>query len=108
MEEIRKNNGHFYTSLSREEMLERYPNHLVFDLGDHVYKKYYDLDRQGSVDIRIMYKTQIENLLPGNYDVLEEDIDDGLLNNIKPDVMAETITNRNNINNKGDNKNAQS
>ena len=95
MEEIRKNNGHFYTSLSREEMLERYPNHLVFDLGDHVYKKYYDLDRQGSVDIRTMYKNQVESILPGNYDIFEEDISNALLHNIKPNDMANIIIERN-------------
>ena len=110
MEEIRKNNGHFYTSLSREEMLERYSNHLVFDLGDHVYKKYYDLDRQGSVDIRTMYKNQVESILPGDYIVADSDIDDGLLNNIQPEKMANAITRRNgcviNKNKEGENKNA--
>lgn len=111
MEEIRKNNGHFYTSLSREEMLERYPNHLVFDLGDHVYKKYYDLDRQGNVDVRSMYKNQIASFMPDNYEISEEDIDSGLMNNIKPNNMATLIMRRKNyvskdIKNEGDDINA--
>lgn len=110
MEEIRKNNGHFYTSLSREEMLERYPNHLVFDLGDHVYKKYYDLDRQGNVNIRTMYKNQIERLLPGDYEISEENISYGLINNVKPNDMATLVMRQKecvaNIDNKGDNNNA--
>ena len=102
MEELRTNQGHFYTSLDRKEMLDRYPNHLKFDLGDRVYRKWYDLDRQGVIDIRTMYKEQVKSFLPGDYIVADSDIDDGLLNNIQPEEMANTITTRNScvINNK--------
>ena len=101
LEEL-KNHGGFYISLDRSDMLERYPNHLKFDLGDHVYKKYYDLDRQGIIDIRTMYKEQVKSFLPGDYIVADSDIDDGLLNNIQPEEMANTITTRNScvVNNK--------
>lgn len=111
MEAMKSNNGHFYISLDRPSMIERYPNHLRFDLGDHVYRKWYDLDREGFVDIRTMYKEQVKTFLPGDYIVADSDIDDGLLNNIQPEKMANTITRRNDcvINNKnkeGENKDA--
>ena len=96
MEAMHSNNGRFYIALDRPTMLERYPNHLKFDLGDHVYKKYYDLDRQGVIDIRTMYKEQVKAFLPGDYIVADSDIDDGLLNNIQPEEMANKITTRNN------------
>ena len=110
LEEL-KNHGGFYTSLDRSDMLERYPNHLKFDLGNHVYKKYYDLDRQGVIDIRTMYKEQVQSFLPGDYIVADSDINDGLLNNIQPEEMANKITARNScvVNNKnqeGENKDA--
>lgn len=102
MEAMENNNGRFYISLDRPSMIERYPHHLRFDLGDRVYKKYYDLDRQGFIDIRTMYKEQVKSFLPGDYIVADSDIDDGLLNNIQPEKMANTITTRNScvINNK--------
>ncbi len=104
MEEIRKNNGHFYTSLSPDEMFERYPNHLVFDLGEHVYRKWYDLDREGFVDIRTMYKTQIEMCAPG-LTIADNDITYGLINSVKPNDMANIIINNTRVD-KGDNANA--
>jgi hypothetical protein len=60
------------------------------------------LDREGFVDIRTMYKEQVNSFLPGDYIVADSDIDDGLLNNIQPEKMANTITTRNScvINNK--------
>ena len=102
MEAMHSNNGRFYIALDRPTMIERYPNHLRFDLGDHVYRKWYDLDRQGFIDIRTMYREQVKTFLPGDYDITDSDIDDGLLNNIQPEEMANTITRRNScvINNK--------
>ena len=111
MEAMHSNNGRFYIALDRPTMIERYPNHLRFDLGDHVYRKWYDLDRQGFIDIRTIYREQVKAFLPGDYIIADSDIDDGLLNNIQPEEMANTITTRNDcvINNKnqeGENKDA--
>lgn len=111
MEELRTNQGHFYTSLDRPAMLERYPNHLRFDLGDHVYRKWYDLDRQGFIDIRTMYCEQVKTFLPGDYDITDSYIDEGLLKNIKPEDMASLIIKQKDcipeiIDKEGDNKNA--
>ena len=91
MEAMKSNNGRFYISLDRPTMIERYPNHLRFDLGDHVYRKWYDLDREGFVDIRGMYKEQVQSCIPGGYIVSDSHIDEGLLKNIKHDVMATLI-----------------
>lgn len=111
MEAMKSNNGHFYISLDRPTMLERYPNHLRFDLGDHVYRKWYDLDREGFVDIRGMYKEQVQSCLPGDYNVTDSHIDEGLLKNIKPDIMAALIMKQKDcipkiIDNEGENKDA--
>ena len=92
MEEIKKNNRRFFISLDRKEMLERYPDHLIFDLGDHVYKHYYDLDGQDYIDIRTMYRNEVESLLLNGHKMSEGDITYGLLNNIKPDRMATRIS----------------
>ncbi len=110
MEAFKSNNGHFYVSLDRPSMIERYPNHLRFDLGDHVYRKWYDLDREGFVDIRGMYKEQVQACLPGSYIVSDDNVTEGLLRNIKPDMMADLIMRCKDcvprIMDKGDNKNA--
>ena len=92
MEEMKRNGGHFFISLDRKEMLERYPDHLVFDLGDHVYKHYYDLDGQDYIDIRAMYRNDIESILSSECKISEDDITYGLLNNVKPDRMAIRIS----------------
>ena len=92
MEEMKKNNGHFFISLDRKEMLGRYPDHLIFDLGDRVYKHYYDLDGQNYIDIRTMYKNDVESFLSGECKISEDDITCGLLNIIKPDRMAMSIS----------------
>ena len=106
MEEMKKNGGRFYISLSREEMLERYPLHLCFNLGDYVYKKYYDLDGQDYIDIRTMYENQVRTFFNGQYEITGEDITHGLKNNIKPKEMAILIIQKTINSNKGDNTNA--
>ena len=111
MEELKNNRGHFYVSLDRPAMLERYPNHLRFDLGDRIYKKWYDLDRQCTIDIRNMYKEQVQSCLPGDYEIIDSDIDNGLIKNIQPNDMATLIMRRNECvskveNKEGDNKDA--
>jgi hypothetical protein len=99
MESFQSNNGRFYISLERSEMFERYPNHLRFDLGDKVYKSYADIDDEKFIDIRNMYKEQVEKLVEG-YTCTDEDITYGILNTIKPSKMAENI--KNTIINKND------
>ena len=106
MEEFKTNQGRFYISANREEMFERYPNLLRFDLGDYVYKKYYDLDGQDYIDIRTMYENQIRTFFDSQYEVSVEDITYGLKNSIQPQQMATLIMQRNNNSDKGDNTNA--
>ena len=91
MEELRRNGSSFYISMSREEMVAKYPDHLVFDLGNHVYKHFFDLDRGDPIDIRNMYRDQIQSFISETVDISDNDISYGLKNNMKPDRVAEML-----------------
>ena len=92
LEEIKKNGGRFYGVLDRNEMVERYPHLLVFDMGENVYKHTYDIENEGYIDIRTMYQQQVAALT--NKELSEEDITNCLLGNIKPEVMANILENK--------------
>ena len=95
MEQVPGERGlRYYTSLSREEMFERYPKLLRFSLEDKVYRSPYEVEENKFLDIRQMYRDQVEILLPLGYEMMVEDVTNGLLQSTNPVTMATSIMKR--------------
>lgn len=95
MEKVQGEKGTYYVSLTRAEMLEKYPDLLKFTLEDRVYKHPYEIEEQKFLDIHSMYKAMVEDYMPDGLSVSTSDVHKGLMNNIHPENMAKMIIERN-------------